>query len=915
MKKSLLLAAAALLLCTSAEARTWTFSNWSSASQDNINADAKWSSDEKGNGTEFAGCYWYKAGSLTEACDENGNLLANGVVLKELEGLKFTTYGSGWAAIGTDYQVTKDANAWGPYNGAQYFWLANKGLRITIPAVAPGTVIKAGLESHKPSDARGIDLYVGDTKIAWVSGQDTYPTTYSDYEWVVPEDLEAETVDVEIRPTNGCHLYYIEVQEGDVVLEDKTVAYVYDSSYGTNNGYGYTTNGGLDTDPVFAVLDGSYTAVAIDVNGQTLTPTELNDSLINFDVVVLSEAVGSGNSYAKAMKDIINFVPMLNLKSFMYKNGVWGVGAGSNPSPKATSIVVKEDYLDSQLFEGVDVAEDGTVVLFNTEDVTALAGGNLVQGYTTSAGSMFENDEVIATVGNGINAIHIHGTRNQYMLIPISSDNLIADGDYNLNENATTLISNAIAMLATTKSKVQNAAKPIISQAAANGVTTVTLTCSTAGSSIYYTLDGTEPTEASTKYAEPFDVTTDGVVVKAFATAQGYNPSDVAEAAIVVKTQAAAPQIAAVQEEGKTTITLTAEEGDQIYFSFNGIQTVAGSQLYTEPVVLTEPATITALASSADKLASATVSAELTVAGIPAVKDTLAHFTANEADWFTNVVIYDYQMEAQPTPESNYAAKAAYYWGKSAWSYYSDEVDHTEPVLDETGAPVQDMNGQDSVKVVYKADPTAMKYVYSTTDTQWRLRSQGQVFTGETNVAAEYTVAAEGAAGYFAETALDLIGQPSKGKLTFGGKGSGEPYSAGVESLVKFTAPFDIVTYTTNGGGSNFNVEIQTSADGENWTAVGTLPVASTQRYYKKGRCHVDGTEELYVRVLQVGGSTKAQLYDIYVVSTEGMTGIESVAEGASQRETAIFDLQGRQVNTMVPGQIYIQNGKKLIVR
>ena len=48
------------------------------------------------------------------------------------------------------------------------------------------------------------------------------------------------------------------------------------------------------------------------------------------------------------------------------------------------------------------------------------------------------------------------------------------------------------------------------------------------GATVYYTLDGTEPTTASTLYTEPFNLTAEATV-KAVAIAEGYLLSDVAE--------------------------------------------------------------------------------------------------------------------------------------------------------------------------------------------------------------------------------------------------------------------------------------------------------------------------------------------------------------------------------------------------
>nr|MCR5394740.1 chitobiase/beta-hexosaminidase C-terminal domain-containing protein [Bacteroidales bacterium] len=371
--------------------------------------------------------------------------------------------------------------------------------------------------------------------------------------------------------------------------------------------------------------------------------------------------------------------------------------------------------------------------------------------------------------------------------------------------------------------------------------------------------------------------------------------------------------------EGYTEITLTSDKADSIFFSFAGSESTATSQLYTEPIILKEPATITAFANGEKLFMSEIVSQYCPVYGIPAVKDTIAHFTSNQEDWFTNAVIYNSAMEVQETPTSNWSEKAAYYWDKYAWSCYSTtEVDHTETVYEEDGVtPVKSLVNpeQDSIKTVYKLDPAAVKYVYSTSDTQWRLRSQGQVFTGETNADA-LTGVGNGAKGYYAETALDGIGLPSKGKLTYGGKASGESYTGSVESTVKFEGELDIVTYLTNGGTSTIILELQTSADGETWATVDTLSSAGTQRYYKKNRFHISATEPVYVRVAQTGGGSKGQLYDIYVIQTEGTTGIEAIsAKESVVADDRIFDLMGRRVNSKVAGQLYIQNGKKVVVR
>ena len=947
MKKTLLFTVSALLLCGSLQARKWDFTNWSSTTYsnlmagafencNNINPASGWSDVEKKDGTaptaeSKANCFWEVTQQGTA---EGATLVANGETIAELEGLKWVhTNAQRNLAIAVNYPST----SLGSYQGPSYLWLGgSKKNYFYIPNVKLGTDITIGLESHKPAEARGIELYAGSghntsgKKLTDAEGNAVAPpTVYEEQTWRVPEDLteglnEDGTVDVLIYNTNGCHLYFINVEEGDDVPVVYNVAYVYDATYngakdGDGNPMGFLANGGLDNDPIYTTLLDNFTMTPIDVNSEdikALTTEQFNDSMITFDAVVLSEAVASGNTYAKGMVDIINKVPMVNFKSFMYKNKVWSVGAGVNPTPKATAIKVGEDYMDSKLFEGLEMDEEGNVELFISNEV---AGGNLVQAFSANAGGLFADDEILATVANGegfANAIHVHSTRNQYILLPLSSDNLCLGGDWNVTDNATKLAENAVKMAAATKAKVLPASKPFFTQENKDGVTTVTITCSTSGSKIYYTLDGTDPTEASPVYSAAFDVTVDSTVVKAFATAQGYEPSEIASATIQVKTQTATPHLASADSEGFTTITISASEGDSIYFNFFGGTDKATSQHYTEPIVLTEPATLTALAIGEGQLPSVAVTRTYSVGGIPAVKDTIAHFTANENDWFTNVKLYNSEMVEQELPTSNWAAKTAYYFGKSAWSYYSTtEVDHTEPVFEEDGVtPVKNVKGEDSIRTVYKVDPTTVKYVYSTSDTQWRMRTQGQVLTGETTESATAGVG-KGATGYYAETAFDAIGLPSKGKLTFGGKKDGEKASASVESTVKFEGELDVVTYLTNGGTSAIGVELQKSTDGETWETVGALGSAATQRYYKKNRFHISATEPVYLRVAHVSGGSKGQLYDIYVITTDGLSGIESLASDAVAKTSVAYDLQGRQVTKLVPGQLYIQNNKKVIVR
>jgi Chitobiase/beta-hexosaminidase C-terminal domain/Legume lectin domain/Fn3 associated len=80
------------------------------------------------------------------------------------------------------------------------------------------------------------------------------------------------------------------------------------------------------------------------------------------------------------------------------------------------------------------------------------------------------------------------------------------------------------------------AATPVISPATGTYTSpqTVTVTDSTSGSSIFYTLNGAQPTSSSTKYTAPFTVSAT-TTVKAIATASGFSASKTATSVITIQ--------------------------------------------------------------------------------------------------------------------------------------------------------------------------------------------------------------------------------------------------------------------------------------------------------------------------------------------------------------------------------------------
>ena len=391
---------------------------------------------------------------------------------------------------------------------------------------------------------------------------------------------------------------------------------------------------------------------------------------------------------------------------------------------------------------------------------------------------------------------------------------------------------------------------------------------------------------------------TEACTVKAIATLDGYLQSNTTSLDIDIMSQAATPVISIEKNADNSVVTLTcATEGAEIYYSYGVVTDKAKAQKYGEPITLkAEPTEIYAFAVADGYVQSGLASDYVAINSLNAQTiriDTLTHFDANSADWFV-----DNSENGGTGKESAY-----YYWGKNAWKYYSDEVDHTETV--------KDSQGNDSIVYYYKPDPAAVRVINPNTPNGWILKSAGQVLTGELTLTADAAVG-NGATGRFAETAEDMIGgTPSKGAITFGGKTSGEPYTASIETTEKYAAPFDVVTYVGNGNNGNpGNLEIQVSADGEAWDSIGTVSMASTQRYYKKTRVSCDKTGEYFVRVWQKSGSTKAQVYDIYVLNNgenskkydASTVGIDNVGGSDELVRDEIFSVNGVRLNTLGKG-------------
>ena len=118
---------------------------------------------------------------------------------------------------------------------------------------------------------------------------------------------------------------------------------------------------------------------------------------------------------------------------------------------------------------------------------------------------------------------------------------------------------------------------------------------------------------------------------------------------------------------------------------------------------------------------------------------------------------------------------------------------------------------------------------------------------------------------------------------------------------------------------------LQVSTDSLTWENVGDAMVTSAvKRLWKGYERNYEGTNEVYVRIMQESGSAGAQIYDIYVLNAgetsaalkaqfdeeyANYTGIEAIANKTAKVTKGIYNLNGIRQNNLKRGlNIIVKN-------
>jgi len=888
MKKLFTFAVLTLLLtATSANAqnlrKTWDFRDGFSAKT--INAlkgdqeefgDNKYWRNYEGDATKADEAHFWCASKDAKnangfACTHNGG---SEKVIPELDGLALGFSAAKKFVI--TYNGAQSPNEFesegGPAigemipHGNSYVWLNGKKETISFEAAVNQT-IKIGVESHavnrtKLGEARGISLSASAGSLELTQGNPV-PTYYTECEWELTGS-EGEVATITITSTNGCHIYYIIVGEGDDPNANKTQV-------------SYVTAGDATSEAAYQALASDETMLVTPVDAASVTADQLKSS----SVTVVSPELAADNAAVAVLKEAMTFTPIVNLNPQLY--AAWGYGeAVASEMPIAlindlkhellSGFVAEEDYIE---------AEEGQYALvFGDEPFTGV-----------KLGEFFAGDEIPIVDGSDetLAAVHVHNPyHNAYIYLPLGT-----------TPGALKLLANAIEMAKGSKSEIEQAPAPKIAMTYKDMNTIITLSMASSTlpkPQIFYTTDGSTPTTASTLYTEPFTVYNPSTI-KAVALAEGYLLSEPAEAYAEIFSQPAMPTIAKAYDDGKTMVTLACETPDvEIWYNFQDnieVADTAQSMKYTEPFALTLPANLNVFSVAGQQVYSEINSERVVVKNVVVRQDQLGVFDANSTDW------------------QNGGGNTVYYfsWGKNAQSIY-DETQEGQTTTDpETG---------DEITVYPERDYEY--FVPASEENYWEVKSKGQVMIWQSLSTGSDP---GNAGGYNPETAGDIVSYAkiTNNDIQFGGKTSGEPCTGAIQSLKKFQGPFDVLTYIgTAAGGENVGrMNIEVSADSTAWTTLGEeMTTSQTKRLWKSYTRSYNGTDEVYVRITQAGGGSSVQIYNMYILNEGEQSqalkqqydqefqdiagdGIADV-ERSRIATTAIYNINGTRVNSLHHG-------------
>ncbi len=263
-------------------------------------------------------------------------------------------------------------------------------------------------------------------------------------------------------------------------------------------------------------------------------------------------------------------------------------------SMKIRAIAIKEGLVDSS------ITEETYVVKVNAP-VISLASGSFKADQTATLSSAAEDcdiyytlDGTVPTSESEIYTSAIAITKNCQLKAIAIKDGLesseIVDATYSFSCNAPSFNYES--------GEYNNELK-------------VRLSTTTSGGSVYYTLDGTEPTSSSLKYSESNPISINATTtLKAITCKNGWTDSEVLERTYSMKCLAPSFSVSSGSYSDTQSVTITSTSDATIYYTLDGTAPTVSSYAYSVPITVDKDTTITAIATKSGYTNSEVVTAD-----------------------------------------------------------------------------------------------------------------------------------------------------------------------------------------------------------------------------------------------------------------------------------------------------------------
>jgi Domain of unknown function (DUF1929)/Chitobiase/beta-hexosaminidase C-terminal domain/Bacterial lectin/PKD domain len=293
-------------------------------------------------------------------------------------------------------------------------------------------------------------------------------------------------------------------------------------------------------------------------------------------------------------------------------------GSGGNLSymPIAKSVAVKFD-----LYDNAGEGPSSTGLYLNGASPTTPAldmgasGVDLHSGHVFQVHMNYDGTNLVMTITDATTAASF--TKTWAVNIPGAVGGSTAFAGFTGATGGYTALQKILSWTMSTGAATGTVATPTFTPGAGTylGTQTVTISDTTSGSTIFYTLDGTQPATSAggstLQYTGAITVTSTETI-KALATASGQTTSATASATYTIESQVATPTFSPVggsyTSAQNVTISSTTA-GATIYYTTNSSTPTSNSTLYSGPVSVASNATLKALATKSGFFDSAVGSA------------------------------------------------------------------------------------------------------------------------------------------------------------------------------------------------------------------------------------------------------------------------------------------------------------------